>query len=289
MQRASRSPTPQPLFMFGLSPQISQPFVDAYQLLDVLQINPSTPPQDIESALYTGQAMPPGQQARTAALMQHLQFQAWLKSGQSLSLVVNGMDTQADETLSSPMTYCTALLSHTFKRMNVAVPLTHLCGQHTSPDDPLEGAQGLLRALICQVIVAYEHNLDLSFINYTFLKSIKAQDIGALCELFRGLLVSITQSVIFCIVDGISWFETRAKIRELQVTMLFLRDLTNEIEIFGGDLTFKFLITSAGESQYASEWFPPSSILSLDEQLEHDGYGYDNLQMADISRDAVSL
>ena len=287
MEQLSRLTNPQPFVVLALAPQVSQPFMDARQLLYLLKVNPSTPPQDIEYALCEGQTMPSSWQARTAALMENHLFQAWLNSDQSTGLAVNGMDIRADEAISSPMTYFTGLLSQTLKQMNIAVPLTHLCGLHTSPDDPLEGVKGILRALTCQLVLAYSQSLDLSFINYTFVELVVAQDLRALCELFRGLLVSVSQGTIFCLLDGISWFETQAKIQNLRVMMAFLRDLINELQREGGSLTLKVLITSAGESQYASEWFPSSSILFLEEDIEDDGYGYDDVQMADLSRKAI--
>lgn len=268
-----------------LPTQHPQQFINASQLLSLLAVNMATLSQDLEVAVCEGQNMVSAKQARAGEIMQDNRFQDWLKSNRSTTLVVNGMESDGYDDVASSMTYFAGLLAQTLQRLGVALPLTFLCGQHAAPGDPLEATKGMMRALISQLLVAYGNTLDLSFINYQFLETVVvAQDISALCELFRGLMTSIKRGAVFCILDGVSWFESSTRIHDLAVAMTFFQSLTEEIDSQGrSSLIFKILISSPGVSQYAQDWFPPNSILWMKEEIEGDGHGVGVLQMIEAT------
>jgi hypothetical protein len=198
-------------------------------------------------------------------------------------LGINGREMDGNQDGLSSTTYFVCLLSRTLRNMRIALPLTHLCSQHATPGDPLEGTKGMMRALIWQVLVAYGDSLDLSFINHAFLQRVVQQDVMMLCELFRGLLTSCEQATIFCLLDGISWFETATRIQDLTAAMSFLQHMTEEIDNRGGYLTFKLLLISPIVSEHALEWFPSDSIHSMQKEAERHNYGLDEWQMREAT------
>ncbi|KAI9699205.1 MAG: hypothetical protein M1820_007284 [Bogoriella megaspora] len=289
VDQISRAPSPSPIIM--LSQGALQPtprFIEVEQLKCLLQVSPSTVSRDVDVALCVGHVLQPARQARTAALMNNGRFQDWLKSVQSDILVVNGMESHGDLDNTSPMTYFVGVLYRTLQTLGLAMPLTFFCGQHAALGDPLEGTKGMMRSLIHQLLTYPRDALDHSFINYKLLKAVMAQDVGALCELFRGLLASVDRGAVFCILDGTSWFETSTRVNDLSTAMIFLSGLTEEVAQ-AKTLTWKVLITNTAASQYADSWFSPHSILTMQEEIEGDGYGVSEIEMMNTSGAARKL
>lgn len=257
-------------------PQLS---IDAGQLLDLLGVDLATTAHDLEGALLEGRAMMAEKQARAAMLMQNAQFQKWLKSNQSSCLVVNGMDNHGDESVVSPMTYFSGIFSQTLAKHGYALPLSFFCGQHASRGDPMAGAQGMLRSLSAQLLAAYGDRIGLAFINdKSFL------DVGRierLCELFRGLLTGVGEGAIFCILDGVSWFESSTRIEELATAMVLLRTLTEEINESGASLVLKVLLLNPVSSSHAHKWFTQESIVSMKSETEGDSFDFGEMQMSE--------
>jgi len=267
------------------------PMISSSQLLSLLRVQPSIPENDSHSGVQYGQTLSPEGQCRAASLLQNPRFQSWLKAGRCEVLVVNGKDPRSQSATMSPLTYVVGLLGQTLTATQAAVPLVCVCGKHASPDDPLEGAAGVLRLLVFQLLTHVGDSADLSLLDYNFIEAVKWGDIGHLRELFRSLIVSVVSVAsapcsIVCLVDGVSFLETTARKPGLETLIAFLQQLVLDINELGGLLVFKVLLTYPYMSSYAHDWFPPETILTMGE-LSGDRHGYNSVRLSSASENLM--
>lgn len=269
------------------------PMISHSDLLGLLQVHTNVLEDDSLFAVQCGSTLSPERQARAVKLFQHARFRSWLQTGGCDILVVNGNDHQSASSTTSPLTYAVGLLAQTLLSTHAAVPLVCICGRYASPDDPLEGAEGVLRLTIYQLLAHARDSADLSSLDYNCIEAIKAGDIRYLRELFRSLLVSLVVTInrpcaIMCLVDGLSFLETTARKPGLEILVAFLRQLVLDINHLGGFLVFKVLLVHPCRSQYAYEWFPPEAILTMSEDASEDRHGYDLARMSTVSVNLLS-
>jgi len=270
----------------------SPPMISSTQLLDLLQIATSLPEDDLQVAAQYGQTLPPERQARAASLLQNVQFQSWLKAGRCEILVVNGKDPRSHSGTMSSLSYIVGLLGRVFTATQTAVPLVCVCGRHASPGDPLEGAAGVLRLLVFQLLSHVGDSADLTLLDFDFIEAVKSGDIEYLCELFRSLIVSVinvakTPCAIVCLVDGVSFLETASRRPGLEILIAFLQQLVLDIDELGGLLIFKVLLTYPYTSSYAHDWFLPENILTMCEETGGDRHGYNLVRLTSASEELV--
>ncbi|KAM0718472.1 hypothetical protein Q7P37_005542 [Cladosporium fusiforme] len=275
-----------------ISLALRPPKTNRSDVLGTLKVNPGMPENDSHFAGQYGQTLSPERQARAVSLLQHAKFQSWLKSGDCEVLVVNGKDPQSESATMSPLTYVIGLLAQTMASTQTAMPLVCICGRHASPDDPLEGAEGVLRLLIYQLLTYLGDYANMTPFDYNFIEAVKAGDIGYLRELFRSLIVSVVvtskgPSSIVCLVDGVSFLETAARKPSLEKLVAFLQQLVLDINDLGGLLVFKVLLTYPYMSRYAQDWFPSESILTMGEESGGDRQGYNFVRLSTASQSLV--
>lgn len=268
------------------------PMISSSQLLSLLQVQPSVPENDLHGGIQYGQTLSLEEQSRAASLLQTAKFQSWLKSGRCEILVVNGKDTRSQSATMSSLTYVVGLLGWTLTGTQKGVPLICVCGRHASPDDPLEGAAGVLRLLVYQLLAYIGDSADLSLLDYNFIEAVKSGDIRYLRELFRSLIVSVVSvggapSTIVCLVDGVSFLETTARKPGLELLVAFLQQLVLDINELGGLLVFKVLLTYPYMSSYAHDWFPREAILTMGQDINGDGQGYNSVRLSSVSENLL--
>ena len=266
--------------------------ISSSQLMGLLQVQPSIPEIEVQSGVQYGQTLSPDGQSRAASLLQNPRFQSWLQAGRCEILVVNGKDPRSQSATMSPLTYAIGLLGRTLIATQAAVPLICTCGRHASPDDPLEGAAGVLRLLVYQLLAYVGDSADLSLLDYNFIEAVKWGDISHLRELFRSLVVSVVSvasapCTIVCLVDGVSFLETTARKTGLEILVAFLQQLVLDINELGGLLVFKVLLAYPYMSSYAHDWFPPEAILTMGEEISGDGQGYNSIRLSTASQNLV--
>ena len=254
-------------------PQAIQPAINVQQLLSLLDLQPNDQPDDVveqiservradrDFIVFFGRSLSHHRLSRISFVMQNHLFQDWFKSMKSQTLVVYGMDTSFDvlETV-SPVSFMCAILSQTVSRRDYTYPLNVFCRLHMDLVDPMQGANGLLRSLTAQVILAIinvqQQQLDLSFLGPTEVEAIRAKDLGWLCLLFEKLLQHIGVGIVFCIIDAVSCFESEPYVAEMHTVMQFLNSLVEAVEASQSGLVFKLMVTSPIVSQYCRDWFP---------------------------------
>ena len=189
--------------------------------------------------------------------MQHPKFQTWLTSGQSASLLVNGNASTALERTSA-MSFVSALLSQSLADQSAAC-IHFFCGLHTARNDSLSGPRGLLKTLLAQIV--YTHNFDLSFVDEYEYRQLQSNNIGALSRLLERLIQQLpTKLVLFCIIDGISFYENAEWVEEACSAMNTLNKLTMNPQL---NAVFKLLVTSPLASRYIREHIPQENQVTL--------------------------
>ena len=205
--------------------------------------------------------------ARVSYLMVMPQFQGWLMDDQPDILLVDGHCHDQSLGKVSPLSvFCAALFDivsdpHGGPATHVPsqrprVVLSFFCGQHTTPASSLQGPLGLIRSLIDQLLMQwpeYDH-VDLSFLAYEpeLWGAVSQHDLPSLCYLFGRLLEQLRpDTIVYCIIDGISQFETSLKgWRDSlgEVVNCFLSYVFNNINIPGAGACVKFLLASSDKS-----------------------------------------
>ena len=220
--------------------------------------------------------------------MREPQFQSWFKDSHSRTLVVNGMESDAMQEVVSPLSYLCVLLSRIPSSMQIAQPITFFCGQHSTPGDPLEGASGIMRSLVSQVLCAYGDQIQLHFLDFSAIEDIRTYSIHTVCQLFKNLPGYISPGVVFCMIDSISWYETQARSDGMHMIMPFLQQIVEAVEASGSGMVFKLLITSPVMGQFSRMWFPRETELTMRPEIDGSRYGFGEYQAMAQSQTVLS-
>jgi len=260
---------------------VPPPVITVNQLQQLLQVNTDFTVRDAERSLREGNQLRPSDQQRAAWLMSNSKFQSWFKSGLSDMLVIDGMGEMIPV---SPMSYFCSLLSQELSQITNAVPLSFFCGLHRV-GDYMSDATAIMRSLITQLVANpyVRQNINLNFMSFDAVLGVQQLRLDFLCELFRRIIGSLTlNTAIFIIIDGVSWFETEPRRRELSSVMLSLRDLVvecNTTDATSGAI-LKLLITSPKASIHTKHLFPRDKQLVIPTETLGNGQAFNAKQMA---------
>ena len=185
----------------------------------------------MEDALRQVTAIPLLDQDRTAAIIQHESTEKWLNDVDSGALLVHGNCRRHDGIC--PTTIASALLVSFFVKFRNFITLYWFCGSHINGPDC--NALGMVQSLICQL-------LSVPALECTLEKQHKSdtKDLKKMLELLKKLLQQIpNDTVVVCIIDGISYYEGEHQHRDTCRSIRRLVRLTR-----AGELVLKLLITS---------------------------------------------
>ena len=238
--------------------------------------------KDIYQSAAGGQRLKPVQQQRIAWVMRDIRFQQWFSTNTSEMLVVDGMEPSGNTAETSPLTFLDVLLTMTIEDLPGAVSIKFFCGLHAKPEDNLEGAQGIIRSFLFQLLIQ-PWTFDCGFIDENFLSQIKNYDLCQLCGLFRDLVTSAPDNTtVFCIIDGISWFENDDRRDGICTVMASLRDMVNELRWENQEgilVDLKLLVTSPVASRSANEWCDPYFRLFMPRDTGGNGQTFNIMHM----------
>lgn len=178
-------------------------------------------------------------------------FQRLLSSPAPGLLLVDGHCKEDCEGKVSPISVFCASLAAVMAQHPACMALHFFAGQHCfdDPGDQARGPRGLVRSLICQVLL-YPNQPQpyLDWLTDTLINDVAEGDIGALCYLFTQLLQRVVGvSVVFCIVDSISEFE-RAQEGWCDDLSIVFDHLSSLCQSLRPGVSFKLLFTSAEKS-----------------------------------------
>lgn len=145
-------------------------------------------------------------------VVQQEELQLWLTLPESRDLLIIGNRSDAALDDLTPLSLVCAELVRLCSISKDTIVVTHFCGLHSDYDrDERAGFAGMLATLIGQLIhqsKAKKFDLNLSSVE-SVRKKIRKLDLNCLCDVFEDLVHQIPKDKIFyCIIDGISLYET---------------------------------------------------------------------------------
>lgn len=163
--------------------------------------------------------------AAAAYLGETPKFSQWLLDIGSNQILVNGHCAHETSRRTSPLSvFCASLIQNLLGgeaqgpggSHDEDLVLHFFCGQHVDPHGPLAGPQGLIRSLTTQLILAWPQKgppPDLRFLSSLLPGTVSSAeedlDVEIVCGVFYELLRQLpARATVYCIVDGISYFET---------------------------------------------------------------------------------
>ena len=234
-------------------PSVELPFTQ--ELLEsLLEVDPKIAHQDTQRIMQEGYKIKASSQSRGHWLLRNHRFQTWLTVNETRGLVVDGSANGTDKI--SAMSLVCSLLIQSLKEAPNAIILSFFCGIHTLSSDPLSSVFGLLRSLISQLLQIQDFDLD--FLDEEYEDQLHRNNIEYLTDLFRVLVEQFSDDrIVFCIIDGISFYEKTKDMNEVNAVFEILSELASHRV---GPL-FKLLLTNPLRSRSAKQYF------SLDDRV----------------------
>lgn len=171
-----------------------------------------SPVLDIERCLELADEMDPSAIDRASWVTGSEEFRSWLgESTNSRSMLINGNSDPLENT--SPLSLLCAHLTHLFVAAKPVIVVSYFCGLHMDlMADDRANAQGMMISLIGQLLLQGRHKnipIDLSFLAHKKLQLLAGDDLKALCNIFRDLVIQLPQHrILFCVIDGVSLYES---------------------------------------------------------------------------------
>lgn len=230
-------------------------------------------------------------QDRAVALMNSPHLRAWLTSTTSCAMLINGqMFSDQHESRQSPLSYICAKFTdsvlgrstHTHDSSgNSLFVVRWFCGQHTDARIDYDAhPPGMLSNMLSQLV----HQLLTCPIRpkpgWLSLPDSESQ-LSDLCALFAQLTTSLPAgTALFCIIDGITYYEDAACREECDKVLSMLLGLTRRnCEAADGPLV-KLLATAPLRSHQLQRLFEAEEIITMAEQYPSNG-GFSALQWDD--------
>ena len=212
--------------------------------------------------------------------MQHEKLRAWIAHAESQALFINGNGDGGLHT--SPISFVCSKLIDSIRPDSVkSVPsdsimdsIFFFCGEHLSRTDPDARPTGMMRSLIAQLLLIYP-DFDLRVVRR--LRKIDSDSADDLSKIFMLLMDQIPpQSVLFCIVDGLTYYEdTKSQTSEAEMILGSLLDAVDRSIEAGW--VFKLLLTSPNQSRILYRDIPQENVVWLPSKVSSQG-GFTSLK-----------
>ena len=221
-------------------------------LLSALEYEHSVLKKDVEAKLRAIWTLPRPEQDRIVAIMRSPKLHRWITATASSALLVNG--NYQGSKWKQPTSFICAKLIDSIQPISEdsqtssssTFHLAFFCGEHLEPRDPDFGLDGMMRSLLSQLLLSYP-DFDLEVVRR--MRNVHYDDVNDLCDIFFTLVDQLPpQTVIFCILDGITFYEDDATACEDAVLVLqTLVDITERTRENG--CAFKLLLMSPWNSR----------------------------------------
>ncbi|KAF8249984.1 hypothetical protein K440DRAFT_659956 [Wilcoxina mikolae CBS 423.85] len=263
VQLRSRTPSPAP-----------KPYIAQSELVEILHKSSDTATKDRHHCAHFGRAMKMAVQDRAAWLMKSEKLKEWLTSRYSEVRLVHGNYESAKI---SPVSYLCSMLVESLEHLNPTRVIYFFCGRHTEPKDPLSDAYGMVKSLLVQLLS--QDSFDTSFLKPGDVRKIENEELESMCDLLCDLVERLESTVVlFCIIDGINFFETSQRVHAMHAV---IDRLVNMARGNSMNSIFKLLITSpTTTSRDVRQRFSNDEIVSVPHSVPRSGYGFSEKQMA---------
>ena len=216
------------------------------RLSELLDVPADMTSQDLGRLTIQGRSWPSSLYAEGHWLLRNKKFQAWLHSEETGRLLVNQNQTSSES--NSSMSFACTTLIEALNKTQEATIISFFSSLHAKGETSVEGPAGLLRSFISQLLPLQSYSLD--FVDDGDLENLRRHDIGALCNLFAMLVQQLAEeTVLFCIIDGISTFEKSRYGDSVAVFLAMISQLTETLAVSLGSPILKILVTTSKSSK----------------------------------------
>lgn len=232
-------------------------------LLDILALPNTHPDGDLQQAFL--RIDPNGGEAELALKVNSGQvFKEWQGEDEAPPLFIEG-GLPPSNRRSTALGIISSTLIKSQEGSPCATSIYYFCGMHDNTQDSICGPQGLLRSLVGQILQKFDVNLD--FISMLSRPLIEKLNIRALCDCFAKLVKQLpARTVLFCIIDGVSFFETALWANDTAKVIGDLRALAYDSDV---GAIFKLLVTSPRRSKFVASIFEPETRLTVGDTRRH--------------------
>lgn len=221
--------------------------------------------KDIAKALDVGRTATQADHARASGVLTDAKFKNWIHAPSSNIMIIQGNDAAYQRQTFSGLSFYAAMLNVRLNVHNIVQPLTFFCGRHKANGNPLEGAVGLLRALLFQLLRRYGDSLDLSRVTAVIVPGIMNGNLHDLGQLFGILIHSLatqTGGFIVCLVDGANFLESEQHRGAFKWTINWIGFLMESLRSENSNLYFKVLLLFPQRSERAITWVGDENLLN---------------------------
>ena len=234
-----------------------------------------SPVLDIERCLELADELDPIAIDRASWVMGAQEFQSWLEITSSRAILINGNSDPMDNT--SPLSLFCAHMTHLFVAAKSVIVISYFCGLHMDPiTDGRSNAQSMMISLIGQLLLQARQKhvqFDLSFMVKEKLQLLAEHDVKTSCRIFRDLVIQLPKDmVIFCVIDGISLYESANGVADLLLVWQRLNELLAHKKL---KAVMKLLATSPGQTSYLHDEniITLGDVLLMPEEIDGDRQG----------------
>ncbi len=251
------------------SQEEATPTITPSRLLALLNVNHLAAINDETHVMRRGKSLDSGAIGQAAVMIKTPQVEQLLHAPQSGIVLVEGCGDRSQATTRiSPISYVCATLAQALRASDTTGPnagstnvvLVFFCGQHVVNNDDLQGPQGLIRSLLAQLILILVQN---EWMSETAPIKIPQEVTGSLsleddCWLFYQLLGLIPrQTSVFCLVDGISYYERECWRRDYDLAIDVFAKIISDEKL---GICVKLLMTSPTTSNWLSNLAPHQRV-----------------------------
>lgn len=179
------------------------------ELLGVLGIPPHDCWNDLDCVLQQASSFSPKMLGRVRYLLRMDEFISWVTEHQSSLLLIEGNLPHSTGAVTPLSVFSSTLVSSLVNSLS-SIVLFFFGGLHTDEDGTsYSGPVGLIRSLITQLLLNDKlPKPELNFLTEEFIAACEEENIKALSELFERLVLQVpSYTQVFCILDGLAWYE----------------------------------------------------------------------------------
>lgn len=229
-------------------------------LLKILGVSKESSKLDLEKINRAGQEAELSASHMAKGIIEGRVFQNFWSSDTSTALFIEGGCSSDTYGRITPLSLMSSIVIESLYNKEPAFPIYFFCGCHTSSTDRIKGPQGMIRSLICQILQHFTVKLD--FIgSRRYSDRLESLNFDSLCDCLGRILRQLpVDTVLFCIIDSICFFEKSSWTQDCGNAIEELQSLIEEDEL---GPVLKLLITSPIRSRSVGGRFPDHCRLSL--------------------------
>ncbi|KAI1407979.1 hypothetical protein F5Y13DRAFT_173566 [Hypoxylon sp. FL1857] len=228
-------------------PRVKPTSIQPIQLLGILGVSMDDPWNDLDYVLRQAEQFDTDLRGQAQWLSNTAEFREWLQEDHSSILLAEGCTYPL---LVSPISgFCCALISNLVDDDDSAVAF-FFAGLHADKKRlGLNGPAAIMRSLISQLLLNSRwRKVNLEFVSKEMLDSCREKDCRVLCDVFVNIVKQAPPDMnVYCIVDGISWYEQTPWLADLYYVATMFEHLARRMNDDGLG-TVKVLLTTSTRS-----------------------------------------